>query len=226
MPQKKALIPSGIVAGLIPVLLIAPGYAETERCIAKPGAEAPTGRHWYYTLDRETHRKCWILAAEGLRSRAKSILSEKAVPPRKPQIAVGPALNNTDQDAVVLKYSNAPAAETSSVETTAGTSYRTAGMSTRLADVSNAEELTRSEELLTAGGTIEDIFKALRDAPHAMEATVTGADVVATAPLLDDANVPAKAGTPLRTVLILFAGTLLASGVARLVFKLSGGPPF
>jgi len=36
-------------------------------CLAKPNAVAPQGTHWYYRLDRATHRQCWYLAAEGAR---------------------------------------------------------------------------------------------------------------------------------------------------------------
>jgi hypothetical protein len=36
-------------------------------CLAKPNAVAPQGSHWYYRLDRATHRQCWYLAAAGAR---------------------------------------------------------------------------------------------------------------------------------------------------------------
>jgi hypothetical protein len=34
-------------------------------CLTKPNATAPPGNHWYYRLDRTTHRECWYLAPEG-----------------------------------------------------------------------------------------------------------------------------------------------------------------
>jgi len=33
------------------------------KCIEVPVGRAPEGEHWYYRLDRETHRKCWYVRA-------------------------------------------------------------------------------------------------------------------------------------------------------------------
>jgi hypothetical protein len=33
------------------------------KCIEAPVGAAPEGEHWYYRLDRETHRKCWHVGA-------------------------------------------------------------------------------------------------------------------------------------------------------------------
>jgi hypothetical protein len=32
-----------------------------EDCLAGPNGQAPQGSHWYYRLDRATHRKCWYI---------------------------------------------------------------------------------------------------------------------------------------------------------------------
>jgi hypothetical protein len=34
-------------------------------CLTKPSAAAPPGNHWYYRVDRTTHRECWYLGPEG-----------------------------------------------------------------------------------------------------------------------------------------------------------------
>ena len=34
-------------------------------CLTKPNAAAPPGNHWYYRVDRTTHRECWYLGPEG-----------------------------------------------------------------------------------------------------------------------------------------------------------------
>jgi hypothetical protein len=34
-------------------------------CLTKPNATAPPGNHWYYRVDRTTHRECWYLGPEG-----------------------------------------------------------------------------------------------------------------------------------------------------------------
>jgi hypothetical protein len=38
-------------------------------CITGPKGQARQGSHWYYSLNRVTHRKCWYLGAEGLKVR-------------------------------------------------------------------------------------------------------------------------------------------------------------
>ena len=35
-----------------------------EDCLAGPNAQSPQGSHWYYRIDRATHRKCWYLGAQ------------------------------------------------------------------------------------------------------------------------------------------------------------------
>ena len=37
--------------------------ASPTKCIEVPVGRAPEGEHWYYRLDRETHRKCWYVRA-------------------------------------------------------------------------------------------------------------------------------------------------------------------
>jgi hypothetical protein len=38
-------------------------------CITGPKGQAPRGSHWYYNVNRVTHRRCWYLGAEGLEVR-------------------------------------------------------------------------------------------------------------------------------------------------------------
>jgi hypothetical protein len=40
-------------------------------CLAKPNAAAPPGSHWYYRVDRPTHRQCWYLGPEGREVRTR-----------------------------------------------------------------------------------------------------------------------------------------------------------
>jgi hypothetical protein len=53
-------------------------------CITGPKGQAPQGSHWYYSLNRVTHRKCWYLGAEGLKVRQ--------VASRKPSLSAMPTL--------------------------------------------------------------------------------------------------------------------------------------
>jgi hypothetical protein len=57
--------------------------------------ELPTGEHWYYRLDRETHRKCWYMRAFGEERVGRSIvesdlrLSEPASPDSSIRLGLG-----------------------------------------------------------------------------------------------------------------------------------------
>jgi hypothetical protein len=55
-----------------------------DECITGPEGQAPQGSHWYYNLNRVTHRKCWYLGAEGLKVRQ--------VASRKPSSSARPTL--------------------------------------------------------------------------------------------------------------------------------------
>src|ERR1700730_7043274 len=50
-----------ILAMLIAATAGATGAARGEECLAGPNAQAPQGSHWFYRVDRATHRKCWYL---------------------------------------------------------------------------------------------------------------------------------------------------------------------
>src|SRR5215831_3222857 len=44
--------------------------AAADDCLAKPGASAPAGSHWYYRINRADHRHCWYLGPVGAKVRA------------------------------------------------------------------------------------------------------------------------------------------------------------
>jgi|GEM_PF-2079174 len=51
----------------------ASGDARAEDCLAGPNGASPAGKHWYYRIDRATHRKCWYLGGlDGRRHHAAS----------------------------------------------------------------------------------------------------------------------------------------------------------
>jgi len=68
-------------------------------CLTKPGAAAPQGCHWYYHLDRTSHRQCWYLAAEGAKVRpharqaALPVGAQAAKPIARSQTTTGAALS-------------------------------------------------------------------------------------------------------------------------------------
>jgi len=82
--QKRSIVP-GMAAALITafaVTLPAGGPARAaDDCIATPNAPAPQGNHWYYHVDRDTHRTCWYLGAQGQRVHHATA---KIAPPAEP----------------------------------------------------------------------------------------------------------------------------------------------
>src|SRR5215470_17178775 len=56
-----------ILALLIAASATASRAAPAEECLAAPNGTSPAGKHWYYRIDRATHRHCWYLGALGER---------------------------------------------------------------------------------------------------------------------------------------------------------------
>lgn len=57
-----ALVAALLLSGVGVSLPIDSAHAD-DHCVTAPGTAAPNGQHWYYSLDRAKHRKCWYLHA-------------------------------------------------------------------------------------------------------------------------------------------------------------------
>jgi hypothetical protein len=60
-------------------------------CLAKPNATAPQGSHWYYRVDRTTHRQCWFLGPEVGKLRPHARQGASPVRPRPSKVSAQPA---------------------------------------------------------------------------------------------------------------------------------------
>jgi hypothetical protein len=58
----------------------------TDECLAKPGATAPQGSHWYYRVNRADGRHCWYLGAEGAKVRARAREAEQQARAPSPKL--------------------------------------------------------------------------------------------------------------------------------------------
>jgi hypothetical protein len=84
MRARILFVPAILMILLAEVFL--PGWAKADDCITRPNAAPPQGSHWYYRVDRTTHRECWYLGAEGVKVRARSPQADAEVrPPRAPK---------------------------------------------------------------------------------------------------------------------------------------------
>lgn len=89
-------------------------------CVARPNLQSPPGSHWYYRVDRASHRRCWYLGAGGL---VRRVMAAKPRPTTKPP-----------SHAAAETHKERPIAETS----IARSSAVTAGRSTHAGDVYSA----------------------------------------------------------------------------------------
>ena len=72
MPTRTMhLRPALLAIGLATGCLGGPLDSAADDCLAKPNAPSPPGQHWYYHLDRGTHRECWYLGVPGAKVRAR-----------------------------------------------------------------------------------------------------------------------------------------------------------
>jgi hypothetical protein len=72
MPKRVTLL---VFAGILAEILASsgPGHvAAAADCIGGPGRQAPEGSHWYYRLDRPSHRHCWYLGPQGEKARSEA----------------------------------------------------------------------------------------------------------------------------------------------------------
>jgi hypothetical protein len=70
MSGRTTLASAVIATVLVAAGLISAGGAPAgaaDGCLRGPGREASAGRHWYYRLARQSHRRCWYLAHQGHR---------------------------------------------------------------------------------------------------------------------------------------------------------------
>jgi hypothetical protein len=54
-------------------------------CLNRPNTTAPQGSHWFYRVDRETHRQCWFLGPEQMMKRQTMARVKLPVPKPVPR---------------------------------------------------------------------------------------------------------------------------------------------
>ena len=62
--RRMALLVTGVTIALAAVNVTVKPSLAADDCLAGPNTAAPQGSHWYYRLDRLTHRQCWYLGSE------------------------------------------------------------------------------------------------------------------------------------------------------------------
>jgi hypothetical protein len=59
-----AVLVTGITIAIAAVNVGVKPSRAADDCLAGPNAATPQGSHWYYRVDRATHRECWYLGPE------------------------------------------------------------------------------------------------------------------------------------------------------------------
>jgi hypothetical protein len=80
------MVRRGTAPLILALLVVASAGAATpaqgEGCLAGPNAPSPQGSHWFYRIDRATHRKCWYLGdAKRQRASTQTNTRRRAAPP-------------------------------------------------------------------------------------------------------------------------------------------------
>jgi len=85
-----SVVPALLLSWIIAVILPIDNSRAEDNCAGAPGAATPDGQHWYYHIDRATHRKCWYLHTtvplpNHAAAETPSAPSESALPVATPQ---------------------------------------------------------------------------------------------------------------------------------------------
>jgi hypothetical protein len=89
LTRMTLIVPAILATWLATICLTVQASRAADDCLARPNAAPPPGAHWYYRLDRATHRQCWYLAAEGARvvqPRMRQQAARQGAPKTIPQV--------------------------------------------------------------------------------------------------------------------------------------------
>jgi hypothetical protein len=138
------------------VFLTARASRAADDCVSKPNTTPPQGSHWYYRVDRTTHRQCWYLGAEGAKVRPhqqqststlRSPTSSNVAARPEPRTTIIAAAAPVTTPVIEVPTKNNSTMEASFVETSGlgkpdGTSVDGSLISTKPADEYSATEIS------------------------------------------------------------------------------------
>ena len=64
IPRRMALLVTGITTAFAAVNVTVTSSRADDDCLVGPNTAAPQSSHWYYRVDRLTHRECWYVGPE------------------------------------------------------------------------------------------------------------------------------------------------------------------
>jgi hypothetical protein len=230
MANRTTTFVSAVFAGFLTCVALTTVAGSSVRaaddCITGPKGQAPQGSHWYYSLNRVTHRKCWYLGAEGLKVRqvaspkassfARLTLQQRAEMPTLKSVADAHAeqlIEGPSAEPPIVANPTAQPLPEATEDAAAGVNSRGWALSSRWPNEPNSSGSTDREPGLTSNpDTHEHSRMDLQDEKP---------PVVTTARLAAP-ETTVSSGRPL---LALLAGALaLVAIIGPMIFKYSAAP--
>lgn len=210
MPRK--ILAPAILVSLLAVLLTMLLFTvrsdrahAAEECVARPGAAAPPGSHWYYRLDRVTHAHCWYLGPQGIRvaaADAHPVPSPPPLPIARPSPSGETAYASADPAEITAQHN----AQGEAVPTFARRWLAAPASPGALALASvGADEIASRNASITGGDATEPAAAGATDGMPSLRPARTGAD---------RESAPAHGARPFGLVL-----ALLVAGLASIVLS-------
>jgi hypothetical protein len=201
MPQRMTIFVSAILVIVLAAVSLTVRTSVAQRaadeCITKPSSTAPQGSHWYYRVDRTTHRQCWYLGPEGAKVRARQAGSRMNLStPRPPQSTAETPTETTEPAA-----SEITSDETASAKSAAGAGVPAAGFSMRWPELPKSAGLIDREPASISNSYTEERAASSQDDMPLTWPVVAPADLPAAAR-------PSQSAVKPELVLALLAGAL------------------
>jgi hypothetical protein len=219
--QLKSIAPSIFIVHLVATGIagIVGSAAQAAECLGAPNAPSAKGQHWFYRIDRESHRKCWYQRAHDAQRAARppSPRDEVAAP-----VPPAPAARPT-ASAQIPSWSETVPASDRPRDAISDFSWPNPPEPTRVVDREDAGVSTAIKQAAPTPRVVP-----MHKAPDARlsnatdgrgRSTTRSAAVASAAPALDAPASESDTFTAFR-VLLLFIGIVVVPGLAlSLIFK-------
>jgi hypothetical protein len=149
-------------------------HAASDECLAGPNRSPPEGMHWYYRVDRDTHRKCWYLGEQGTKVRhAARAKPTRAARARTESVDTIPARSDPQQVATTtlmpqdlgLSRATAPAASSQTTEAPSAASDASTGEESQPVSAAANESIMPSAEAPVSASAAEPVAAAVPAGP-------------------------------------------------------------
>jgi hypothetical protein len=214
MPTRKTRFLPAIAAICLAAVCLTAQASRADDCLSKPNAPSPPGTHWYYHVDRATHRECWYLGAQGAPVRTQVRQAASPVRPPAPKPTAQPIVQPRAQVPAETATTEAAPAEITAVEAGAARNDAAADLSMRWLDVpGSTASLDRAPVPASNSYAEEQPMADSQDDMPLIWPILTAQDLAAAGQSSQSAISFAQLAAPLAAVLGL------AALIMRIIFK-------